>query len=239
VTTVTIDATFESWQEAARTLLRRSTRPRDLIWREKRVPRPPLADLDSGDAGESAMPAGRRSGVRMMVPRRFVAAARWVAVHRDPDRWDVLYRVLWRILHENRKLLDNALDPDVEPFQTMFAQTRRDEHKMRAFVRFRKVDTNDGPHYVAFHRPDHHIVRLAAPFFAGRFASMRWTILTPDECAHWDGERLTFSPGVGPGAAPDDDEIEELWRSYYASVFNPAPAGRGSRRSCSSGRSFA
>ena len=219
---VTLDATFESWQEAARGLLRRAVQPRDVVWREKHAPQPPLAGLVPAGADDLSLPPERQSGVRLMVPRRFLAAARWVAAHRDPDRWDVLYRVLWRILHENRNLLDNALDRDVEPFQTMFVQTRRDEHKMRAFVRFRKVDGDAGPHYVAFHRPDHHIVRLAAPFFAGRFASMRWSILTPDECAHWDGDRLTFSPGVGPGAAPDDDEIEELWRTYYASVFNPA-----------------
>ena len=43
---------------------------------------------------------------------------------------------------------------------------RRDEHKMHAFVRFRACPGPAGvDEYVAWHRPDHPIVQLAAPFF--------------------------------------------------------------------------
>jgi DNA polymerase len=80
----------------------------------------------------------------------------------------------------------------------------------------------DGDRFVAFHRPDHFIVRLAAPFFVERFRTMRWSILTPDECAHWDGAELSFTEGVDARAAPDEDAIENVWRTYYASTFNPA-----------------
>ncbi len=38
----------------------------------------------------------------------------------------------------------------------------------------------------------------------------------------WDLERLHFGPGVAASAAPQEDALEELWLSYYASVFNPA-----------------
>ena len=51
---------------------------------------------------------------------------------------------------------------------------------------------------------------------------MRWSILTPDGCAHWDTRSLDFSEGVTRDAAPDDDALEELWRTYYAHIFNPA-----------------
>src|SRR5207253_8188338 len=61
-----------------------------------------------------------------------------------------------------------------------------------------------------------------APFFVDRFASMKWTILTPDESVAWDGEELRFGPGVPRREAPAEDELEELWKSYYASTFNPA-----------------
>jgi DNA polymerase len=89
---------------------------------------------------------------------------------------------------------------------------------MHAFVRFRKV----GERYVAWYRPDHRIVPLAAPFFAERFPSMEWSILTPDLSVHWNGRTLSFSEGVARDAAPSEDELEELWRTYYASIFNPA-----------------
>jgi DNA polymerase len=39
---------------------------------------------------------------------------------------------------------------------------------------------------------------------------------------HWDGEKLSFTPGVTRASAPGDDEIEPLWLAYYGSIFNPA-----------------
>ena len=50
---------------------------------------------------------------------------------------------------------------------------------------------------------------------------MQWSILTPDACAHWDGTRLRFSPGVEAPPAIDDP-TEETWRAYYGAIFNPA-----------------
>jgi DNA polymerase len=51
---------------------------------------------------------------------------------------------------------------------------------------------------------------------------MPWSILTPDLCAHWDGHAVSFTPGVAKSEAPTEDRLEEVWRSYYASIFNPA-----------------
>jgi uracil-DNA glycosylase len=35
-------------------------------------------------------------------------------------------------------------------------------------------------------------------------------------------EKLTFSAGVSRSAAPSGDDLEDLWKDYYASIFNPA-----------------
>jgi DNA polymerase len=51
---------------------------------------------------------------------------------------------------------------------------------------------------------------------------MEWSILTPDECVSWDGERLTFMPGMSRQDAPAADGHDDLWRTYYRSIFNPA-----------------
>ena len=51
---------------------------------------------------------------------------------------------------------------------------------------------------------------------------MPWSILTPDLCAHWDGHAVSFTPGVAKAEAPTEDRLEETWRRYYASIFNPA-----------------
>lgn len=93
---------------------------------------------------------------------------------------------------------------------------------MHAFVRFREIGREHKAHFVAWFEPEHHIVELAAPFFARRFADMPWSILTPDLCAHWDGHAVSLTPGVAKSEAPSSDRLEETWRRYYASIFNPA-----------------
>ncbi len=55
-----------------------------------------------------------------------------------------------------------------------------------------------------------------------RFTGMRWSILTPDASAFWDRETLRFGPGAAKADVPDEDRLEEHWRTYYASIFNPA-----------------
>jgi DNA polymerase len=128
---------------------------------------------------------------------------------------------LWR-LRSNHDLLSVATDPDVSLVNAMARAVRRDEHKMHAFVRFREVGREPRSHYVAWFEPEHHIVELAAPFFARRFADMPWSILTPELSAHWDGHSLAFTEGVSKSEAPTEDRLEETWRRYYASIFNPA-----------------
>src|SRR5690606_24297880 len=100
---------------------------------------------------------------------------------------------------------------------------RRDIHKMRAFVRFRSVEDEDGSErFVAWFEPEHHILRASAGFFVRRFTQMRWSILTPRGSMHWDGEVLSQGPPAQRSDAPAGDPAEELWRKYYASIFNPA-----------------
>ncbi|MEO8922464.1 MAG: UdgX family uracil-DNA binding protein, partial [Caldimonas sp.] len=101
---------------------------------------------------------------------------------------------------------------------------RRDMHKMKAFVRFRTLDDDPGgaPLHVAWFEPEHHIVEATAPFFARRFSTMRWAILTPERSVRWDGERLTLGPPARRDQAPPADAGETLWLTYYESIFNPA-----------------
>lgn len=212
---VTIDPTFESWRDAARRLLAAGVKPDEVLWSET-----------SGDGAlfpEAAII--RAPGTVPKVPAAFLDMARTVVAHGDPRRWAVLYRVLWRMVHGERRLMEMATDPDMRLLQNWVKAVGRGIHKMHAFVRFRLVGTDETSgreQYVAWFEPEHRIVRLVAPFFRKRFAAMDWSILTPDECVHWDGQVLTFTPGVTRDAAPDGDALDELWRTYYRSIFNPA-----------------
>ena len=47
-------------------------------------------------------------------------------------------------------------------------------------------------------------------------------VVTPYRTAVWDGAALTFGPGGQRAEVPAEDALDEDWRVYYASVFNPA-----------------
>nr|WP_256476139.1 UdgX family uracil-DNA binding protein [Siccirubricoccus soli] len=280
-------------------------------------------------------PPPRAEGPPVVVPRAFLPRAEIAIRHRDPARFALLYRLLWRLTHGERHLLEAATDPDILRLEAMEKAVQREAHKLHAFIRFRAVnlptrspageagrhgpampdpsarsaegnawtaqsagpgtsarsqedeawrlesaraaaagrppedgawrrefagadattpspeddtwrhgsaraDTAtlspedsapghepakpdpDSPCYIAWFEPEHHILEAEAGFFIRRFAALRWSILTPTASAHWDGETLTMGPGSTRAEAPPEDAHEELWRAYYASIFNPA-----------------
>jgi uracil-DNA glycosylase len=179
-----------------------------------------VGDLFAATGLDSARPS--HPSERRRVPPAFLMLADQVLLHRDPGRFGLMYRLLRR-LREEPRLLDNAADLDVARAQGLAKSVRRDKHKMKAFVRFRKIDAPDGGEaFVAWFEPTYHIVAATAPFFTRRFANMRWSILTPDASAHWDTQDLVIGAGASRADAPDDDRLEDIWRTYFASIFNPA-----------------
>lgn len=171
---------------------------------------------EGGDLGSLS------DGPPLSLPRGLSELISRVACHRSPERWSLLYRVIFRTCHGERHLAEVAADPDVSRLRSMESAIRRDVHKTHAFVRFRRVELDEQERFVAFHRPDHRVLPLAVPLFVDRFAAMCWSILTPDACAHWDGDALAWSPGVTAREAPAPDELEALFRDYYRATFNPA-----------------
>jgi len=212
---------FESWRESARALVQCDVPPERIAW---------VAPGGHGDLfarGERRVPVPPAGAPIVRASKHFVQAAKSAICHADPDRFALLYRLLWR-QQRHRHLLEDRADPDVRRLDELARQVRRDIHKMRAFVRFRLVESapQEGPavedRYVAWFEPEHHILRANAGFFVRRFANMRWSILTPMGSLHWDGEALSEGPPAERSDAPQGDPVEALWRRYYASIFNPA-----------------
>lgn len=218
MTSVVIEPHFDAWRKAARSLLAQKVQPKDVMW-EKAGSQGGLLAFDELLALPLEAPEPR-------VPRSFLKLAQTVCAHRSGKQWSLLYEVLWEMSHgSDRRVLSNQTDVRIRALERMRATVSRDIHKMRAFVRFRKVASEDESgreNYVAWFEPEHLIVRLNTAFFRKRFGGMNWSILTPDECVHWDGQGITYTDGVDQAAAPDADELEELWRGYYRSIFNPA-----------------
>lgn len=227
VASLEIEADFEGWRAAARRFLSQGAAPDDVAWRVGDA-----RDLFSDNAAEPPRASGGApvNATPMRVPRDFLALAELVVCHSDESRFALLYRLLWR-LRDDHDLLARTTDDDVFRARAMAKTIRRERHKMEAFVRFREIADDDGALFVAWFEPEHHVVELTAPFFARRFASMRWSILTPLVSAHWNTKTLVFGPGAAKADAPGADHFEDHWRTYYASIFNPARLKIGAMKS--------
>jgi len=203
---------FAGWRDAARALRAGQVAPDEALW-----------TVDgAGDLFGEAAPAPAAGGPAFTVPREFIDLADKVILHRSNERFALLYRLLWRLQGEPH-LLRLHSDPDVQKAQGLAKAVGLAAHKMKAFVRFRlTADAAGTETYVAWFEPAHRVTEVTAPFFVRRFAAMNFSILTPDACAHWDQESLVILPGADPADAPREDALEDYWRTYYASIFNPA-----------------
>ncbi|MCR5885411.1 UdgX family uracil-DNA binding protein [Rhizobacter sp. J219] len=206
---------WDGFRAAARRLLAQGVSPDAASWSTG-------TEADLFDMPTTASTPGDTQGANATVPAAFIDLCERVRLHREPSRFALMYRLLWRLQHEPA-LRHDPLDADLLRAQAMAKAVSRDLHKMRAFVRFRPV--HDGlaePLHVAWFEPEHHIVEANAPFFMRRFTHMRWAILTPRRSVRWDGRTLTFGPGAARSDAPSADAGEALWLTYYRHIFNPA-----------------
>jgi len=94
-------ADFEQWREAARKLLRAGVPPSEVRWSE-------------AEESQTLELAFEEGGPELYVRPRFLELARSVSRHGDPARWAALYRVLYRLTHGERELLELETDADVE-----------------------------------------------------------------------------------------------------------------------------
>ena len=239
---------LDGFRRACRSLVAQGIRPERVTWEisvtsvHQAIAEADLFGSTPSQAGEhdavdpGAAPDGTAAGEAqpLRVPAAFAALCDSAILHRDPARFGLLYRLLWRFQHESG-LRQDPLDADRITVSRLAHAVHRDLHKMKAFVRFTRIEPEaesvpdrdtDGPAalplHVAWFEPEHHIVEAIAPFFMRRFTQMHWAILTPERCVRWNGSRLEFGPGAGREQAPSPDAGEALWLTYYRNIFNPA-----------------
>lgn len=202
---------FDGWRAGARAFRQAGVPPGEAVFRV-------------GGSGPGLFDDGLPSAppdAAFHTPRAFVDLAQSVILHRSGDRFDLLYRLLWRLQAEP-DLIRVVTDIDVADAMERAKNVSRASHKMKAFVRFRRIDAADGERWGAWFEPAHRVLERTAPFFTRRFPNMIWTILTPDGTAIWDGDALALGPPATRDMAPGEDEVEDFWKTYYASTFNPA-----------------
>ncbi|PIK72878.1 uracil-DNA glycosylase, partial [Methylobacterium frigidaeris] len=172
---LTSGADLDGFRAAIRHLVPAGVPPEAVTWVE-------------GDAASLfAEDAPAEPGSALVLPRAVAELVPPVVMHRDPERYGLLHRLIWRVARGERHLAEVASDPLVHRLTLMRKAVARDLHKMHAFLRFRRSGAGEGgrERFAAWFEPEHHILAEAAPFFAARFPSFDWSILTPDGSAHW------------------------------------------------------
>ncbi|SFD13194.1 UdgX family uracil-DNA binding protein [Tropicimonas isoalkanivorans] len=207
--------TWEAWRDAARALMAEGVSPEAVLWDWDGTDQANLFGTDTPSLNPEA------AASPITVPKSYLALARTVVWHSDPERFARLYAFLWR-LRDRPGLMADRGDVDIARLRDMEKGVRRCAHKMKAFVRFRDVG-QEGPRrrFAAWFEPTHHTVEPTAPFFTGRFGDMDWMIVTPDVTARFEAGHLSLAPGQ---TKPDleEDDAEALWGTYFRNIFNPA-----------------
>ncbi len=233
---------WAGFSRAVRALRAERVEPEDVRWRFDGDEGESTGDLFESVVERRA--SDLTAGSAMSLPRAFVDAAREVFLHADPQRLPLIHRLALHIADDPHAWAD-PLHEDRLQFERFHREVRREIHKMHAFVRFRRLEdpeparsdaafvraldpafdveaSSPSVRHVAWFEPAHHVLEAASPFFARRFATMRWAILTPRASVEWDGRALSFGPGARRDEAPSADAGEALWLAYYRSIFNPA-----------------
>lgn len=200
---------FDGWRRAARALALNDISPAEVTW------------TVGGSEAVATEPLDT-SADTFSVAAKFVERAQAAILHRDVNRFDLLYRLLWR-LRSHHDLLNVADDPEVARVTEMAKAVHRDQQRMQTLVRFREVGREQKSHFVAWFEPEHHIVAATAPFFASRYADMPWSILTPDVCAHWDGHAVA----IPQGSRAPKHQPRTGWKKSGAATVHPSSIRRG------------
>ena len=116
---------FPGWRDAARRLITEGVAPADVRFTDHSGETGLFAHTDA-PASDAPAPSSA-----FRVPRAFVELAEQAALHRGDDRFDLLYRLLWRLRGEPA-LMTLASDPDVVRVNAMVKAVRQSYEHLAA-----------------------------------------------------------------------------------------------------------
>jgi uracil-DNA glycosylase family protein len=167
---ILLQPTFEAWRVAARQSLHAGLAPHQIDLQDATAPQPLSLEPETAD------PPASTPIFRPVTSKTFLDLATQAAAHRDPSRWNLLYRILFR-LQSDPQLLTAEHDPDIIQLQHLAAQVHRDLTSMLAFLRLVKILGPGDPSFAAGrptvldepliqtdpNQPDPHHLLLAIP----------------------------------------------------------------------------
>lgn len=193
---------WDGWRRATRALILAGAEPNAVRWR----------------VGGRAEKLPEAEGT-FNVSRRLVSIASLAIQARAPERFGLLYRIVWRAQHG--ELPDD--DPELHQAQSLAFEVRAEAHRMRTHIRYMPAQEGNQTRYLGWYEPVHRVLEANAQLIARRFPDHRFSIVTPDGSAHWNSEILSF--GTGLKQAEDDATLAAWWEAHSAAVLADANPG--------------
>lgn len=190
---------WEGWRQATRAMVLSKIEPAELEWR----------------VGGNADPLPKVSGT-FNVPRALVALASSAIQARHPDRFGLLYGLVWRATAGENPLGDEQ-DPDLLLARRLALAVRSDAHQMRTHLRFMPVEQGTDKHYLGWFEPRHHVLAANMALMARRFPELGFSVATPDGMAHSQSGTLVF--GDGPRQVDDDAALRAWWDAHGSAAL--------------------
>ena len=200
---------WHGWRMATRALVLSRVPPEDVRWA--------VGGREQDASNELPAAAGG-----FHVPRTLVTLAALALQARDPQRFALLYRLVWRA-NAGEKVLQRTDDADVLRLHQLAYAVRAEAHRMRTMLRFLAVEEDGGHRFVGWYAPAHYVLAANAQLTTRRFPNLIFSILTPEGGAHWNGTELRF--GEGTEAFADDAALARWWQAQHVRLWRDARAG--------------
>jgi DNA polymerase len=201
----------------ANSLLAHQVAPPEIDWEAREAPG--CADVV---AGEDSRPAALSSALHAIVPRSFVRLTELVVLHRDLDRFDLLYRLLWRLVHEP-DLAAASFDAEMARVQGMAHAVRREISRIRQGIVWRPESWCDGaPLRVAWCEPRHYVTEEVAHRLLESEGAGPWLLASPERSVLCEHGTLRCGPGLPSAEAGAADS--ERWCLLRRQLAGPSEA---------------
>lgn len=192
---------WDGWRQATRALILAGIEPAAVTWQV--------------GGQKHKLPDGSGS---FSVSRSLVALASTAIQAREPERFGLLYSLVWRA-NQHDASVDDPEDADMRLARRLAFAVRAEAHRMRTHIRFMPV----GDRLLGWYEPAHYVLEANAQLLAQRFPDETVSIVTPDASAHWNGQALSF--GAGLHRPRDDATLAAWWDAHGAALLEDSQPG--------------
>ncbi|KDE20167.1 DNA polymerase [Acetobacter aceti 1023] len=201
-----------TWRAATRHYVQKQVLPESITWRVAEQGQIPWA-LEAPESAENDPP--------LNLPRKLVTAVLEALQAHQPERFVLLYRVVYRFTHDLLDMANLREDEDIQQVRALVRSVKQETEQFRlAFSEFSLQRQSKSLHYA----PQNYIIEANAHFCIERDAQP-WEVITPYRRMWWDGNQLHFAVGEAEAQHVSADmwqmDGQGIWQGYPNTVLVP------------------